>query len=81
MRAHRNGGTRQMGVGAPGDTTGQKERKKMDMPRTVGALSTMKAKPGRAWALTAPPTDISPSPTSRARISACGLPASGRGCE
>lgn len=56
MRAHRNGDTKQMGVGAPGDTTGQEERKKTDVPRTVGALSPTKAKASRAWALTAHPS-------------------------
>lgn len=53
MRAHRNEGTRQMGLRAPGDTAGPEERKKTDMPRTVGALSPKKAKPSRTWALTA----------------------------
>lgn len=62
MRAHRNGGPRQMWVRAPGDTAGQEERKKMDMPRTVGDLPLTKAKPSRTWALTAGASLPNPPP-------------------
>lgn len=45
MRAHGNGAQGKWGSGH--QETGQEERKKADVPRTVGALSSTKAKPSQ----------------------------------